>query len=96
MSSSAAMAQPTPWQAKWDLRFLELAQLVSRWSKDTSTKVGAVIVTPENVVISIGYNGFAKRMPDAEEHYADREEKYSRIVHAETNAILFARTDVRG
>lgn len=32
----------------------------------------------------------------AEEHYADRTAKYSRIVHAETNAILLARGDVRG
>jgi hypothetical protein len=29
---------------KWDLRFLELAELVASWSKDPSTKVGAVIV----------------------------------------------------
>jgi dCMP deaminase len=57
-----------------------MAQLVSMWSGDTSTKVGAVIVTPENVVASVRYNGFAQRMPNNDAHYADRETKYSRIV----------------
>lgn len=73
-----------------------MARLISTWSKDPSTKVGAVIVSPENVVVSIGYNGFAQRMPDKEQHYSDRTAKYSRIVHAETNAIVLARGDVRG
>jgi dCMP deaminase len=73
-----------------------MAQLVATWSKDPSTKVGAVIVTPENVVVSVGYNGFAQRMPDVESHYTDREAKYSRIVHSEANAIVLARGDVRG
>jgi dCMP deaminase len=83
-------------QQVWDQRFISMARLVSTWSKDPSTQVGAVIVTPENVVVSIGYNGFAQAMPDIEKHYADREEKYSRIVHSETNAIVLARKDVRG
>ena len=34
-----------------------MAVLSSLRSKDPSTKVGAVIVSPENKVISIGYNG---------------------------------------
>lgn len=96
MNNSRAISEPITRQQIWDERFLSMAQLVSTWSKDPSTKVGAVIVTPENLVISVGYNGFAKRMPDAAENYADRKAKYSRIVHAETNAILFARGDVRG
>lgn len=32
---------------KWDQRFLELAKVVSTWSKDPSTKTGAVIVRPD-------------------------------------------------
>jgi dCMP deaminase len=93
-SSTAVVPAPTG-QDVWDKRFLSMARLVSSWSKDPSTKVGAVIVTPENVVVSIGYNGFAQAMPDVEKHYADREAKYSRIVHSETNAIVLARGDVR-
>jgi dCMP deaminase len=95
MTTTASAPAPTP-QEVWDKRFLSMARLVATWSKDPSTKVGAVIVTPENVVVSMGYNGFAQAMPDVEKHYADRETKYSRIVHSETNAIVLARGDVRG
>jgi dCMP deaminase len=42
----------------WDLRFLTLAKTVSTWSKDPSTKVGAVIVDKNRRVVSLGYNGF--------------------------------------
>ena len=76
---------------KWDTRFLEMAKLVGSWSKDPSTKAGAVIVGPENEIISVGFNGFPKGMPDSPELYENREEKYSRIVHAEVNAMMFAR-----
>jgi dCMP deaminase len=80
---------------KWDLRFLELAKLVSTWSKDPSTKTGAVIVRPDKTIASIGYNGFPKTMPDNSEWYANREEKYSRIVHCEINALIHAREPVQ-
>lgn len=77
-------------QAKWDLRFLELAKLVSTWSKDPSTQTGAVIVRPDNTLVSVGFNGFPQNMPDTPEDYANREVKYSKIVHCEVNAVLFA------
>ena len=82
-------------QLKWDLRFTELAKLVSTWSKDPSTKTGAVIASGKRI-ISTGFNGFPIRMEDIEEVYADREEKYSRIVHFEMNALLFAKESVQG
>ena len=82
---------------KWDMRFLEMAELVASWSKDPSTQVGAVIVRPETrVVVGVGYNGFPRGVPDSEEHYNDRKEKYPRVVHAEANAILSASSSVRG
>lgn len=96
MAGSTSLSESVPRQQTWDERFLSMARLVSTWSKDPSTKVGAVLVTSDNAVVSIGYNGFAKNMPDTEEHYADRAAKYSRIVHAEINAIVLARGDVRG
>ena len=77
-------------QRKWDVRFLEMAEFVSRWSKDPSTKTGAVIVGPEREVVSVGYNGFARGVNDAPEKYADRDLKYKLIVHCERNAIIFA------
>ena len=74
---------------KWDIRFLDMAQLVSTWSKDPSTKVGAVIVDPNNRVVSVGYNGFAKGVSD-DNRLDNRETKYKMIVHAECNALIFA------
>jgi len=67
-----------------------MAKLVSTWSKDPSTQTGAVIVRPDKRVASVGFNGFPRAMPDAEEHYNNREEKYSRIIHCEMNASMFA------
>jgi dCMP deaminase len=81
---------------KWDLRFIELAKLVSTWSKDPSTQTGAVIVAPSNEVVSVGFNGFPQSMFDDTRLYTNREEKYSRIVHCEVNALLFARRNVSG
>jgi dCMP deaminase len=82
-------------QIKWDLRFLKLAEHISSWSKDPSTKVGAVIATG-NIVVSHGYNGFPKNITDSEIHLNDRNEKYPRIIHAEVNSILNAKRDVSG
>lgn len=76
---------------KWDLRFLELAQLVAGWSKDPSTPCGAVIVDNDRNVVATGYNGFPAHMPDDPHLYADREQKYSRIIHCEMNALLRVR-----
>lgn len=81
---------------KWDLRFLNLASLISTWSRDPSTKCGAVIVRPDKTVASVGYNGFPKDMYDDPEKYANKEEKYSRIVHCEMNALLHLNEDTRG
>jgi dCMP deaminase len=75
---------------KWDLRFLSLASEVSTWSKDPSTKIGAVIVGSKGQIISQGYNGFPRGISDYPERYQDRELKYKYIVHAEENAILNA------
>lgn len=81
---------------KWDIRFLELAKLFSTFSKDPSTRVGAVIVRPNKTIVSSGYNGFPKQMEDSLELLNNREEKYSRIVHAETNALIQAKQDITG
>lgn len=79
---------------KWDLFYLGMAEYISTASKDPSTKVGAVIVRPNNTLASVGYNGFPRGMSDDDGLYADRETKYSRIVHAEMNAILNAQGPV--
>jgi len=73
---------------KWDIRFLRLAREISTYSKDPSTQTGAVIVRPDRTICSTGFNGFAKKMPDVQSYYDNREEKYSRIVHCEMNAMI--------
>ena len=81
---------------KWHKRFLELAQHMSSFSKDPSTKVGAVIFDDSNRIISMGYNGLPQKVVDCEERYLNRDLKYKTIIHAEMNAILFARKDITG
>lgn len=83
-------------QKKWDQRFLNHTCEVASWSKDPSTKVGAVIVDNDLSIISEGFNGFARRVKDLPERYSNRDLKYTMIVHAEINAIIFARRDLRG
>ena len=81
---------------KWDNRFLELATMVSTWSRDPSTKVGAVIVDDHNRVVSVGFNGFPRGVNDESSRYDDRELKLKMVVHAEINAILFAKQPLDG
>ncbi len=81
---------------KWDIRFLEMAKLVSRWSKDPSTKCGAVIVRPNNTIASVGFNGFPRGCDDNPALYAVREVKLGRVIHAELNAILSAQEILHG
>lgn len=80
----------------WDQWFIGLAKYISTASKDPSTQVGAVIVDKQNRVISTGYNGFAKGVKDLPERLQDREVKYSIVVHAEINAIVFATQPLQG
>ena len=80
---------------KWIERFIDLATNVSSWSKDPSSKCGAVCAKG-NRIISMGFNGFPAGTDDHIHLYEDREQKYPRVVHAEMNAILFAKEDLLG
>jgi len=79
---------------KWDKRFIELAKCIASWSKDPSTKVGAVIVDLNHRIISVGFNGFAQGVKDSTDKLNNREQKYPRIIHAEVNAILFSQRNL--
>ncbi len=81
---------------KWDARFLHLALQIGDWSKDPSTKVGAVIVRPNRTISSVGFNGFPRGVNDTEDRLNNREEKYQFTLHAEMNAILSANEPVDG
>ena len=74
----------------WDEYFMGVAMSAAKRSKDPSTQVGACIVSPDNIILSTGYNGFPKGCSDDEFPW-DREgesTKYPFVVHAELNAIL--------
>ncbi|MFW5804799.1 MAG: deoxycytidylate deaminase [bacterium] len=81
---------------KWDKRFMELANHISNWSKDPSTKVGCVIVRPDRTIVSVGYNGFPRGVDDNIQRYEDREIKYLIVKHAEENAVYSAREPLSG
>lgn len=81
--------------SNWDYRFFDLAAHVATWSKDPSTKVGAVIVNNERQVLGMGYNGFPRGVEDHEHRYEDRTTKLLFVAHAERNALDNA-ADVRG
>jgi len=80
--------------SNWDTRWSSLATLVASWSKDASTKVGAIIINPShNSVVSIGYNGLPRKVVDTPSINPDRHEgqtKYLYYEHAERNAIYNA------
>ena len=80
---------------KWDRRYMEMAELVASWSKDPSTRVGAVIVSPDNHVVSVGFNGFPRGIED-NDRLNQRGTKYMNIVHAEMNALIHADRSVDG
>lgn len=77
----------------WDQRFMDLAAYVAKWSKDPSTKVGAV-VAKDKKVLGLGYNGFPKGIKDDEWRLGSRDLKNRMVVHAETNAILDCRGNI--
>lgn len=79
----------------WDEYFMGISLLSSMRSKDPSTQVGACIVSDDNKIMSVGYNGFPRGCSDDEfpwerngEHTNDT--KYPFVCHAELNAILNA------
>lgn len=47
----------------WDEYFMGVAKLSAMRSKDPSTQVGACIVSEDNKILSMGYNGFPKAAP---------------------------------
>ena len=75
---------------KWTLRYLKMAKEIAQWSKDPSTKVGAVVVGEDGQILSQGYNGFPRGVHDLEERLHTREAKYRYTIHAEMNCVYNA------
>ena len=66
------------------------ADAAASLSKDPSTKVGAVVVNDDGVILSVGWNGFPRGVDDDPTRYADRPTKHALVSHAEQNAIAQA------
>ena len=77
---------------EWDEYFMAIAKLSAMRSKDPSTQVGACIVSNDNRILSIGYNGAPNGFNDEKFPWGREgnplETKYLYVVHAERNAIL--------
>ena len=73
---------------RWDHHFLDMALHCAAMSKDPNTRVGAVLVGPDNEVRGTGYNGFPRGIADTSARLNDRDLKLRLMVHAERNAIL--------
>lgn len=78
---------------KWANRFLELARLVGSWSKDTSTKVGAIAIGDAKQILAEGYNGLPRGVRDLPERFT-RPQKYDWTLHAEANVVAHAARQV--
>ena len=74
----------------WDEYFMGVALLAAKRSKDPNTQVGACIVSDDNKILSIGYNGMPIGCSDDEFPWEKgvEDNKYFYIVHSELNAIL--------
>lgn len=76
----------------WDEYFMGIALLSAKRSKDPNTSVGSCIVSEENRILSVGYNGMPAGCSD-DDYPWEREgsvldTKYAYVCHAEMNAIL--------
>ena len=77
----------------WDEYFMGVAYLSARRSKDPNTQVGACIVSQDNKILSMGYNGFPNGCSDEDfpwnrESADPYDNKYFYTTHSELNAIL--------
>ena len=77
----------------WDEYFMGVAKLSASRSKDPNTQVGCCIVSQDNKILSMGYNGFPTGCSDdmfpwVREGEDDLKTKYFYTVHSELNAIL--------
>lgn len=79
----------------WDERWMGTARDKGSWSKDRSRKIGSVIVNYDNVEVSHGWNGFARKINDDVDSRHQRPEKYLWSEHSERNAIYNAAREGR-
>ena len=84
----------------WDEYFMGVAMLSGMRSKDPNTQVGCCIVSQDNKILSMGYNGFPKGCSDDEFPWAREgenplETKYVYSTHSECHIELQRRKSGR-
>ena len=72
----------------WSEYFVLLASVVATRSPSAKLKVGAIIVSSDNEIISTGYNGFPSGVPHIP--IFNKEGKEINTIHAEINTISYA------
>ena len=98
MSCESPYAEPTvktlaTKRVNWNSYFMNIAEVVKTRSPDIKTQVGAVLVSlRDNRIISTGYNSVCAGMDDKTIDWTDRESIGDIVIHAETNAILYAQS----
>lgn len=80
----------------WDEYFMGIAEEVAKKSKDPSGKVGCVIADKDHRPVSFGYNGMIQGADESKMTLSERPMKYYFAVHAEMNALIFAKKDLTG
>jgi dCMP deaminase len=78
----------------YPIYFVLLAEIIASRSKDPNSKHGCIITDSEYRIISTGYNGAVQGIDDSKIPLT-RPEKYKYFIHAEMNALLFARTNLK-
>ena len=84
----------------WNDYFMGVAYLSAMRSKDESSQVGACIVSNQNHIVGIGYNGLPIGCDDNDFPWERDgkwlDTKYPYVVHAEPNAILNSTIPLHG
>ena len=84
----------------WDEYFMGVALITANRSKDPNSQVGCCIASPDNRILSLGYNGAPRGLHDdvmkwnREGNFIDT--KYAYVCHSELNAILNYRGNLEG
>lgn len=77
--------------SNWIERYLNQAEFIANnYSKDPSSRIGCLIVSSDNVILSQSWNGFPRGVVDSEDRLNNRELKYQYIQHSELNSITNA------
>lgn len=74
------------------IKYMRVARFAAaEFSKDPSTKVGAILLAPESLqVLSLGYNGMPRGIDEADPSRWERPTKYAFVEHAERNCLYNA------